>query len=144
MRRFARLLILAGSAALLASACGEDEQAISPAELPPVAAATPEEEAAPPAPSEPFTVTGVEIGNALGPDKRVVEAGGVFAPTDTIYASVVSEGAAPTVTLSARWTAEDGAVVHEEEQTLSPVGDAVSEFHLAKPEGFAPGKYRVD
>lgn len=46
-----------------------------------------------------FHVTRVDVGNAIGADKMVTAPSGSFKPTDTIYASVSSEGEAPNVTL---------------------------------------------
>jgi hypothetical protein len=89
-------------------------------------------------------VTQVEVGTAVGADKRVSAAATQFRPTDTIYASVVTEGTAASATLTARWTFEDGQVVEESTQTLSPTGTAVTEFHISKPDGFPAGRYRVE
>lgn len=144
MRRFAFFLVLCSAVALGTSACKEEEQVAAQDEMPPVGAGPPADETPLLDAFEPFRVSDVEIGSALGPDKRAVAAGGVFAPTDTIYASVASEGTAPAVTLGARWTSEDGTVVHEESQIIEPNGATVSEFHVAKPDGWAPGRYRVE
>ncbi len=67
-----------------------------------------------------------------------------FKPTDTIYASISSEGAAANVSLSARWTFEDGQLVNEATQTIAPTGPAVTEFHIAKPDGWPAGKYKLE
>ena len=111
---------------------------------PPAAAAPPVATPAPPPPPEPFRVSAVEVGNAIGPDKRVVAPASSFAPQDTIYASVATEGASVSTLLSARWTYEDGQVVSEESQTIAPTGPATSEFHIAKPDGWPAGKYKVE
>jgi len=91
-------------------------------------------------------VTEVDLGNAIGADKRVTVAGEMdeFRPTDTIYAVVATEGAASGSTLIARWTYQDGQVVDETTQTISPTGPAVTEFHIAKPDGFPTGNYQVE
>ena len=72
------------------------------------AAASDSAAAAAPAPAAPapapFRVSGVEVGNAIGADKRVTAPSATLAPADTIYASVATVGAAPSVTLVARWT----------------------------------------
>jgi hypothetical protein len=101
--------------------------------------------APPPAPAgQAFAVTGIELGKQIGADKRVTEQVAVFAPADTIYASVLSSGAAPSVTVKARWTYEDGQVVSESSQAIAPTGPAVTEFHIAKPSGWPSGKYKVE
>ena len=58
--------------------------------------------------------------------------------------SVASEGSATTVTLTARWTYEDGQLVNESSETLAPSGPAVTEFHIEKPSGWPAGKYKVE
>ena len=103
--------------------------------------------AAPAPPAAPqaqaFHVIRVDVGNAIGADKKVTAPATSFKPTDTIYASVSSEGASPSVALSARWTFEDGQVVNEATQNIAPTGPAVTEFHISKPDGWPAGKYKL-
>jgi hypothetical protein len=96
--------------------------------------------------TEALRVTEVELGNAIGPDRRVTAAATTeeFRPTDTIYVVVATEGAATGSTLTARWTYEDGQLVDESAQTISPTGPAVTEFHISKPDGFPTGSYKVE
>ena len=105
-----------------------------------------EEAPAPPAAPQAvaFSVTRVDVGNAIGADKKVTAPSVSFKPTDTIYASISSEGAAANVALSARWTFEDGQLVNEATQTIAPTGPAVTEFHIAKPDGWPKGKYKLE
>ena len=91
-----------------------------------------------------FRVTTVELGKAVDPGKRVSSPATSFAPSDTIYASIVSEGASPQVSLSTRWTYEDGQVVDESTQVIAPAGPAATEFHIAKPDGWPSGKYKLE
>ena len=128
------LVIAIGSAWL---ACGSDERSASQTPTPttpPVAA---------PAPAAEFRVEQVQLGREIGDDKRVSSPATSFAPTDTIYAAVESDGAAPAVVLTARWTYEDGQLVSESTETIAPNGPAVTEFHIAKPAGWPTGKYTV-
>jgi len=93
----------------------------------------------------PLRVSNIELGNAIGSDKRVSLPKTSFAPTDTIYASVTTEGQASNATLTARWTyGDEDQVVKEDTLTISPSGAATSEFHVAKPDGWPPGKYKVE
>lgn len=120
------------------AACERREaQAPTTATPPPVTIPAPA-----PAPA-PFRVSGVQVGNAIGADKAVLEPTTSLAPGDTIYASVASEGASPKVTLTARWTYEDGQLVDESSQTIAPEGPATSEFHISKPDGWPAGRYQV-
>jgi hypothetical protein len=91
-----------------------------------------------------FKVTRIDLGTAVGGDKKVAAPTTSFKPKDTIFASVVSEGTAPSVTLAARWTFEDGQLVNESSQTIAPNGPATTEFHISKPDGWPAGKYKLD
>jgi hypothetical protein len=121
-------------------ACGRSEQTQAPSPAPSPA---PPPMAAPVAPA-PFRVGAIDLGTAIGADKRVSTPADAFAPTDTIYASVATEGAAPTVTLTARWSYEDGQLVEESSETIAPTGPAVTEFHIAKPDGWPTGRYKIE
>jgi hypothetical protein len=90
------------------------------------------------------TVTTVEMGRGVGADMRVTERVTTFAPSDVIHASVITSGSAPSATLRARWTYQDGQVVDESERAIAPTGDAATEFHISKPDGLPAGNYRVE
>ena len=125
------------AAALAASACAKKE---APAPAPTAVPAPP----ATPTPA-PFKVTSVDLGKSIGDDKKIKDAAETFAPKDTIYAAVSSEGAATKVTLKARWTyGAKGTLVNEETRDIAPTGPAVTEFHIAKPSGWPAGKYKVE
>ena len=105
----------------------------------------PQEEAAAPAPAPAeFRVSSIEVGKGIGADKRISTPVTTFKPKDTIYVSVVTEGAAPSKTIVARWTFEDGQVVKEGTESIAPTGPAATEFHIAKPSGWPAGKYKVE
>lgn len=89
-------------------------------------------------------VTDVRLGRTVGLDKRVPVEHVDFGPRDTVFVSVVTEGHAPRVTLSARWRGPSGALLEQMDQAIAPAGTAVSEFHLWQPAGFAPGPYQVE
>ena len=89
-------------------------------------------------------VSHVDLGRALTADKAINGNTDSFKPDDTIYASIATEGAAPTATLKARWTFKDGQIVSESTQTIAPTGDARTEFHISKPDGWPTGKYTVE
>ena len=96
-RHIAALASLALLMAALA-ACKKEPPPAPPPAAPPPAAQAPA--------AAPFAVTQVELGKQIGADKRVAEQLAVFAPTDTIYATVLSNGTSPNVTLKARWLFE--------------------------------------
>ncbi|CAN5875543.1 hypothetical protein BH23GEM9_BH23GEM9_07910 [soil metagenome] len=119
------------------SACGgRDEPAVDTTDTGPVREVT----------QDAVRVTNVDLGTTLGADNRVPagSATDTFRPSDTIHASVATEGAATRSTLTARWTYEDGQVVDESSQSISPTGPAVTEFHISMPNGFPTGSYQLE
>jgi hypothetical protein len=98
----------------------------------------------PPATQSALRVTEVDLGLGVGPDKRITDRTDSFSPSETVYVSVATEGAAPSATLKARWTYEDGQVVQESSQTIAPTGPAVTEFHVSNPAGWPKGSYKVE
>ncbi len=89
-------------------------------------------------------VADVTLGKSIGADKRVTSATDTFGTRDTVYASVRTTGASSSGTpLTARWTFQDGQVVDERTETISPTGEAYTEFHVAKPSGWPTGKYTL-
>jgi hypothetical protein len=102
--------------------------------------------AAAPAPAPvPFAVQVIEVGKQVGPDKKVTAPAATFGPKDTIYASVATEGAAPSKTIVAKWTfGPAGKLVKADSQTIAPTGPAATEFHISKPSGWPVGKYKVE
>ena len=118
-------------------------------EAPPPVVVTPAPEVAPapvapaPAPAE-ISVSSVTFGNAVGPDMNVVTPMTSFGAKDTIYAAVATKNASPSATLEAKWTYQDGQVVHDETVTIAPTGDAVTDFQISSPKGFPPGKYQIE
>jgi hypothetical protein len=126
-----RWTVLLAAGLLIAAGCGNRETDTGATEEPAPTATVGVE------------VTEVTLGKAVGADKAVSEAATTFEPTDTIYVSVRTEGTAPTATLAARWTFEDGQVVDESTQTIAPTGPAVTEFHISKPDGWPAGEYEV-
>ena len=88
-------------------------------------------------------VADVKLGKRLGADKQVADQTDTFKSRDTIYASVHTTGSAPSAQLTARWTFQDGQQVDERTETISPSGDAYTEFHISKPSGWPAGKYTL-
>jgi hypothetical protein len=95
------------------------------------------------APASGVQVTGVMLGRTVGPDKKVLKETDTFATGDTIFASVHTIGSSPNSFLVARWTYQDGQVVNETSENISPTGDSYTEFHVSKPSGWPRGKYTV-
>jgi len=131
--------VLLCAAVGLLGGCSRGGEAPKPA----ATAARPAPQAAAPAAPAPFAVTRIDLGTSVGADKKVATPQTTFKPGDTIYASVLSSGAAPSVTVATKWTYEDGQTVNESSQTIAPTGPAVTEFHISKPDGWPAGKYKL-
>jgi hypothetical protein len=127
MKHHVRALVGLLLAAGLGTACSRQEAASSP-----------------PATHDSVRVTDVDLGLRVGSDKRVTDKTDSFRPSETVYVSVKTEGTAPSATLKARWTFQDGQVVQESSQTIAPTGTAVTEFHVSNPAGWPKGSYKVE
>jgi hypothetical protein len=134
-----RLDLVVLAALLLAlTACGKKEEPVKKVEAPPAPTA--------PAPAAGVTVSAINLGTAVGPDKKVTKGTDTFGTKDTIYASVDTTGSG-TATLKAKWTfRRDGkeAIVKEDTMTIAPTGAATNEFHISKPDGWPVGNYQVE
>jgi hypothetical protein len=86
----------------------------------------------------------IDIGRSLNGDKSIGDNTASFKPNDTIYLSIKTDGSASSAQLRTRWLFSDGQVVDESTQTISPTGEARTEFHIAKPDGFPPGQYKAE
>jgi hypothetical protein len=88
-------------------------------------------------------VAEVDLGKGLQADRTIRDETDDFTQRDTVFASVHTTGSAENQTLTARWTFEDGQVVDERTETISPTGDAHTEFHISQPNGLPKGKYTL-
>jgi len=135
-------LILLGSIALFG--CKKKEEVPPPETVAPAPVESPTP--APTPATVPFKVTSIDLGKAIGPDKKVTDPTTTFGPKDTIYAVVSSEGSGPDVKLTAKWTFGDkGQPVGSEDKTVTPNGSAgATEFHASKKSGWPVGHYKVE
>lgn len=141
-RTMTLMLVFLVTCTALLSACKKTPPPPEPTPAPtPVAETAPE-----PTPAAvPFGVTSIDLGKAIGSDKKITEPTTTFGTKDTIYAAVSTDGASPGTTLKARWTYGDaGQLVKEEETSIEPTGPATTEFHISKPSGWPVGKYKVE
>jgi hypothetical protein len=99
----------------------------------------------PPGPQGDVKVTEVTIGRTLEADDTIGNRTDSFWISDTFFVSVTTEGSAPSATLTARWTSEDGNVAAEVTKTVNPSGPLVTELHAPPKEGgWAVGAYKVE
>ena len=139
-------LFVAAVTALALAACGKKEEAPKPV-VTPAPAPAPAPVAPPPAAPAPVAFASLALGNAVDATTKSVSnsnAAGTFAKTDTIYAAVNTTGAASNAVIVSRWTFGDGQLVDESSQTIAPTGPATTTFHIAKPDGWPVGKYKID
>lgn len=134
-----RLLAVLLVPALIAG-CKKKENAATPApDTTAMAAPAPA-----PAPAA-LHVTEIQLGKHIGSDKHISDQTTTFSPRDTIYASVVTDGAASNAKLEARWTYQGGQKVSQSTEQISPTGGTTAtEFHIVKPSGWPKGKYTVE
>jgi hypothetical protein len=93
-------------------------------------------------PSEPITVTTIQLGRSLNPDNTIASHTTVFKPNETVYVSALSPEPG-FGTVGARWMYA-GRLVDEPEKEVSYKGAAATEFHLQSAGGFPPGDYSVE
>ncbi len=130
---------LTAAALLAAVACkGRDNAPAAGAESGTTATATADTAA-----SKEFKVASVMIGKRIGENKMVTEPTFQFAPKDTVYLSVSTEGARESAELRAVWRFQTGQTVDSSSQTISPQGDENTEFHVSNPKGWPVGTYNV-
>jgi len=143
-------LTTALAAALLASValvgCKKKEEPVAvstpPATTEPVAP-TP-----PPAPAATVSVTTVDLGTTVGPDKKIATPTATFKPKDTINASVGTTTSDPATAvagkLGAKWTFQDGQTVKEASEDINFAGPGQTVFSINSPKGFPTGKYKLE
>jgi hypothetical protein len=146
-----KTLHLAIAAALFATLAVAGCKKREPAET--AGAPAPSATATAPAPAEPMpapsttpsasttlAVTTVDLGNAIGADNRIAMPMTSFAKTDTIHASVATDG--PGGNLTGKWTMGD-KVVDTQSKTVA-AGPQVTEFSISKPDGWPVGHYKLE
>ena len=84
----------------------------------------------------------VRLGRAMGTDMRIIDEVNDFAPNDSIYASVKTDGVANSATLTARWTTESDSVLHEETKTMASNGEQWTAFSFGG-RSLAEGDYEL-
>lgn len=133
-------LLIAATLALALTACKKEEPVVvAPAPVVVEPAVVP----VAPVPAE-IMVSAVNLGTTVGADQKVTAASTTFGVKDVIYAAVDTKNAASNATLAAKWTFEDGQVVHEESSSIAPAGDVTSNFKLSKASPWPVGKYKLE
>jgi hypothetical protein len=93
----------------------------------------------------PLRVSDIQVGKGVGSDKKIGNQTTSFGVRDTMYVSVITDGAAKDAKLSTKWTYNGKQVVNESSQTISPTGGTTAtEFHVDKKSAWPKGKYTVE
>jgi hypothetical protein len=90
-----------------------------------------------------LSVIDVDMGRHVDAEKKISDKTDDFSARDTIYASVHTSGTANNGAVVGRWTYQDGTVLDEKTNMVTTDGDARTVFYIAKPGGFAKGKYTL-
>jgi hypothetical protein len=157
MTRKPLMLAVSLAVTLALSACGKSNEPASPIpDTPPPSATV--VSPAPPAPAASasasaamsmnampaaVSISSVELGSAVDANHKVRAISSMFGPKDTVYASVDTMGNG-SATLVAKWTYQDGQVVHEDSKVLAAMGPETTAFMISNPGGFPAGDYKVD
>lgn len=141
----AQALMVAVLGTVALAGCKKKE---APAVTPPPAA---EPAPMPPAPAMTATasVSGVDLGNAVGADMKVTSPMTTFGTKDMIHASIATSTSDPMATVPGKlgvvWTHVDsGQVVHQESKDVNFTGNGTTDFMISKPDGWPTGKYKLD
>lgn len=87
-------------------------------------------------------VSNVMIGKRIGSGNRIIEPTFEFAPQDTVYVSVGTEGAGEAGPLTAAWRSQSGEILQKSSEPVPTAGEN-ARFSLTQPKGFKPGTYKV-
>jgi hypothetical protein len=93
----------------------------------------------------PIRVSEIQVGKGVGSDKKIGDQTTSFGVRDTMYVSVITEGAAKDAKITTKWTFNGKQVVKDSSQTISPTGGTTAtEFHVLKKSAWPTGKYTVE
>jgi len=90
----------------------------------------------------PLSLANIQVGRSLNPDRSIASITTLFKPSETIYVSVQTNGAA-SGTVGVKWMFGT-QVIDEPTKQVSYDGPASTEFHLQNSGGFPPGDYSVE
>lgn len=93
----------------------------------------------------PIRVSDIQVGKGVGSDKKIGDQTTSFGVRDTMYVSVITDGAAKDAKITTKWTFNGKQVVKESSETISPTGGTTAtEFHVDKKSAWPKGKYTVE
>ncbi|PYO47772.1 MAG: hypothetical protein DMD72_09315 [Gemmatimonadetes bacterium] len=93
----------------------------------------------------PIKVSDIQVGKSVGSDQKISNSTTAFGARDTMYVSVITNGAAKDAKISTKWMFNGTKVVDSSTQTISPTGGTnATEFHITKKTAWPKGKYTVE
>jgi hypothetical protein len=93
----------------------------------------------------PLRVSDVQVGKTVGADKKISDQTTAFGVRDTVYVSVITDGAAKGASLSTGLTFNGKAAGSPVITVISPVGGTTATaFHFEKKSAWPAGKYTVN
>ena len=87
-------------------------------------------------------VSNVMIGRQVGSGNRITEPTFQFAPQETVYVSVATEGVGGAGRVTAAWRSQTGEILQQTSEPVRPAGENTA-FQLSQPKGMKPGTYKV-
>jgi hypothetical protein len=89
-------------------------------------------------------VVGVDLGRAVDVGEHITNETDVFAPGDTIYASVRTTGSSPKTILGVRWKNPEGDEIGGNNLLIRPTGDTSTLFAFRYMANRSTGPYTLD
>jgi len=89
-------------------------------------------------------VTRIDSSNQASETELTGMVSDVFGPKDSVYLDIRTRGTAEKYTISSKWFYPDGEVITENSQVVQGAGPTSTIFSMSKPDGWAPGTYKVE
>ena len=89
-------------------------------------------------------ITAIDGSNAATDTELTGPLGDAFAPQDSVFLAIRTNGTAEKYTISSKWFYPDGETITENSQIVSGAGPTSTIFSMSKPDGWAPGTYKVE
>ena len=90
----------------------------------------------------PLSLSNIQVGRSLNPDRSVASITSLFKPNETIYVAVQTREAGSGA-VGVKWMFGT-QVIEQPTKQVSYDGAASTEFHLQHSGGFPPGDYSVE
>ncbi len=90
----------------------------------------------------PLSLSNIQVGRSLNPDRSIASITTLFKPSETIYVSVQTRQAG-SGTVGVKWMF-GSQVIDEPTKTVKYDGPASTDFHLRNSGAFPPGDYSVE